>query len=70
MRTITDTQIRALMAEAGEAGDHEQVVLCLTALDEDDGRFPEVRRVIPSYARDLCRHAIARNHHQIAEDIR
>lgn len=51
--TATST-IRSLMAEAGEAGDTEQVVLCLTALGEDDGRFPEIRRVVPSFAMAIC----------------
>ena len=39
------TQIRDLMTEAGAAGDYEQVVLCLEALGEDDGRFGDVKRV-------------------------
>lgn len=32
--TITDDQIRELMAEAGRAGDDEQVRLCKRALNE------------------------------------
>jgi len=56
--TTERSRVRDLMVEAGEAGDYEMVVICLTALDEDDGRFPEVERLTRLEAQGVCARAI------------
>lgn len=43
---ITDAQIETLSAEAGEAGDLEQVTLCQQALEGDAGARAKCERVI------------------------
>ncbi len=44
--TVTDEQIDALRAEAGQAGDVAQVAICDSALDGDDTARAECARVI------------------------
>lgn len=45
-KTVTDQQIIALMTEAGEHGDIEQVTLCRRALDGSKTARRECQRVI------------------------
>ena len=45
-RTMIDDTIRKLHDAAGEAGDLEQVAICLRALDGDDEARAECERVI------------------------
>ena len=46
MATITDTQIRELSTESGNAGDLEMVEICDRALAGDDLARAECERVI------------------------
>lgn len=50
MTTITDTQIRQLRNEAGEAGDIEQVEICDRALAGDEDACEECARGIADAA--------------------
>lgn len=50
MSTITNSQIEALRAEAGEHGDLEQVAICDRAISGDDAAIAECERVIANAA--------------------
>jgi len=52
------SRVRDVMTEAGESGDTEMVVICLTALGGDDGRFPEIERMTKLEAQGVCARAI------------
>lgn len=49
---ITTSDIRALMDEAGQAGDSAQVTLCEHALNGDGGAWDECERVITEARRN------------------
>lgn len=48
--SITTTQIEALMTEAGEHGDLQQVEICERALTGDEAAIAECQRVIDAAA--------------------
>lgn len=54
---ITDEQIRALMTEAGNAGDDSQVAICRRALDELAS--DQMTWCTVEHARTLCAQVIA-----------
>jgi hypothetical protein len=61
---VTDTDIRALLTEAGEAGDWKQVILCRIALGRDpEPQDAEERQYAYGWdrrtARELCEEAIS-----------
>ncbi len=70
MAKISDTQIRELQAEAQEAGDWDQVVLCSHALEGTGGldpndysvlegsSWPHLRGLSVEQAREKCERAI------------